>query len=202
MKPYIDLLTAEQIVKETLIQATNKWYELINNDPKIMNAAKKLIFFRTKKYNPTVSFKKIGFRVAGRTIFIKNIKNPNNMTVKIQMNTNYLYSSDYKNFLKYTTLHEFAHFLAFIYDNSTGHNKTWKMIAKFIGDDGKRCHDYASPNNKPVKKVKTRIRHEFICSNCGKKYYLTNLMVNRIKNNPFDYTCNCGNYASNFVNGN
>lgn len=50
--------------------------------------------------------------------------------------------------------------------------------------------------------VLSTIRHEFICSNCGKKYYLTNLMVNRIKNNPFDYTCNCGNYASNFVTGN
>ena len=194
MKPYIDLLTAEQIVKETLIQATNKWYELINNDPKIMNAAKKLIFFRTKKYNPTVSFKKIGFRVAGRTIFIKN---PNDITVRIQMNTNYLYSSDYKNFLKYTTLHELAHAFAYLYDKSIGHNKVWKQIAIALGDDGKRCHDYARPINASVRKPTKRT--ECICNKCGTKSYLTNIKIKRIKENPYSYTCRCGNYAINFI---
>ena len=96
-------------------------------------------------------------------------------------------------FIKYTTLHELAHAFAYLYDKSIGHNKVWKQIAIALGDDGKRCHDYARPINASVRKPTKRT--ECICNKCGTKSYLTNIKIKRIKENPYSYTCCCGNYA-------
>jgi ribosomal protein L37AE/L43A len=73
------------------------------------------------------------------------------------------------------------------------HKKTWKFIARILGDDAERCHDYAEPENKPertVTKRTSRIKH--VCPCCGTVVMLTPLMTERIKaGNHRCSKCNC-----------
>lgn len=187
MKPFIDLKTAEMMIDEIVNEAIDKWFYTIKYNENLME--------KTKKHMPIIRFKKFGFNYAGKTFF--QHVNDSYLTIIIEMNENYLYSADAEKFIKYTTLHELAHAFAYLYDKSIGHNKVWKQIAIALGDDGKRCHDYARPINASVRKPTKRT--ECICNKCGTKSYLTNIKIKRIKENPYSYTCRCGNYAINFI---
>jgi predicted SprT family Zn-dependent metalloprotease len=142
-----------------------------------------------------ICWKKFGFRTAGRATRVGSF----NPILGIEMNTNYLYSADACRFIKDTLVHEIAHCIAFQYDGSWGHDKTWKTVARILGDDAARCHDYATPSNKPVKATvtRTRKRTKFVCNKCKRIHNLTDLMISRCKKGG--YSCQCGNSTENFV---
>lgn len=121
---------------------------------------------------PTVIWKKKGFGVAGTACSWNNT---------IEMNLNYLTSPDALKFIKYTMLHELAHIINAFY-GGRNHDKQWKYIARLIGDDGERCHDYRTPENKPIKKT-----YKLKCEKCGKVYEVTAYRYNRYQS----YRCRC-----------
>ena len=98
------------------------------------------------------------------------------------MNLNYLTSPDAMRFIKNTMVHELAHIINYYY-GGRNHDKQWKYIARLLGDDGERCHDYATPENKPVKKT-----YQLKCTKCGKIYDVTAYRYNRYNS----YRCRCG----------
>lgn len=89
------------------------------------------------KEMPLILWKKKGFKLAGTAYYYCNT---------IEMNINFLYSPDAMRFIKYTAIHELAHIINYWF-GGRNHDKQWKYIAVFIGDDGKRCHDYKLPEN-------------------------------------------------------
>ena len=191
MKAYIDIKTANEIAAEVFETAMNDWrnYCVKNALVKAWNATKDYGYYMT------VDWKKIGFRCAGRTCREKTCGIER---LYIEMNVNYLYSVDAIKFIKNTLIHELAHLLAYKFNGSWGHDKTWKIIASILGDDANRCHNYATPENKPVRNtLRKRERKVFICPNCGIAHHLTPLMQKRCA--AGGYQCKCGLPTTAFV---
>lgn len=106
---------------------------------------------------PVLTWKKMGFGACGRTW----------TTGAVEMNTNYLYSKDAKEFIEGTTRHELAHLICYRLFKELKHNARFKTVARMLGDDGERCANYAEPSNKPARK---RI---YIKCACGHVHELT-----------------------------
>jgi predicted RNA-binding Zn-ribbon protein involved in translation (DUF1610 family) len=90
-----------------------------------------------------------------------------------------------------------AHIITYAYNKTMKHDKLFKTVAKIIGDDGNRCHNYATPENKPASVRKTYERKPFTCPNCGTVHYLTPLMQKRCA--AGGYACKCGLPTYKFV---
>lgn len=74
---------------------------------------------------------------------------------------------DHPEDMKATLLHEFAHVLAdrVHYPNRDGscrHDVRWRTIARMIGDDAERCHEYDY-----IQRKKRAKKYEYECSLCG-----------------------------------
>lgn len=48
-------------------------------------------------------------------------------------------------FINQTPGHEAAHIIDFVVFNNTGHGTTWKKVMRVIGQEAKRCHNFATP---------------------------------------------------------
>lgn len=188
MKAYIDIKTANEIAAEVFETAMNDWrnYCMKNALVKAWNSTKDYGYYMT------VDWKKIGFRCAGRTC---REKTSGIERLYIEMNVNYLYSVDAIKFIKNTLIHELAHLFAYKFNGSWGHDKTWKIIASILGDDANRCHNYATPENKPERKKITRIA--VVCPNCGRTHNLTPYMYKQCKSGT--RICRCGKNAKYFI---
>lgn len=127
--------------------------------------------------NTPIIWKKTGFLIAGKTI---KFNEQHDIKYIIELNTNYLYSEDANDFIKFTLIHELAHIISDCYDGSFGHNKTFKTFDKILGGRGTRLANYKTPTN-----IVKRNRIEFVCPTCGNKFSLTPYMVNK---------CKTGNY--------
>jgi predicted SprT family Zn-dependent metalloprotease len=188
---YITVDEAEMISKEVFDTAISAFMKFAKQHPAIEHQLAKIIVPFT-----IVRWKKFGFRCAGRacrkTVMGKEI-------LWIEMNINYLSSKDWKTFIANTLIHELAHILAWNAARSWGHDKAWKAIARAMGDDGSRCHNYATPENKPARKQSPgRVRTDVKCPCCGKVYSLTPLMLKRTSV-PGQYRCACGSDAAKFI---
>jgi predicted SprT family Zn-dependent metalloprotease len=190
MKPYITEEIAKEMSAEVFAEAIAKWnaYWIRRNRQDIV--------LNTKTDSNIVVWRKIGFRMAGRTS--KQVINGKKF-FQIEMNINYLYSSSAVEFIKNTLIHELAHVLANKFNNSWGHDKTFKTIAQIMGDTGERCHNYAVPENKPVNKTQRKkiVRISVVCPHCGKIYNLTPYMYKQCQSGTRG--CSCGNNAKYFV---
>lgn len=123
---------------------------------------------------PVISWKKFGFNVCGRTY----------STGEIEMNINFLYSKDAREFIESTAKHELAHLITLRLFNEFGHNERWRLYAKLIGDDGERLATYADPDNKPVRKNQVTIE----CPKCHTKIKMTTRTYENIKRYD-NYVC-------------
>lgn len=187
MKPFITTEVATEIANTTFNKAMNEWRNFVASQ-RNGNVA------RYNSLTPSIiTWKKMGFRAAGKTLIYTTGR------IEIVMNINYLYSKDAKKFISNTLRHELAHALSWKYNQTCGHDKTWKNIARVIGDDAERCHDYAAPMNKPVKNTvrKVRERKKFVCPKCGTVHNLTPLMQKRCA--AGGYACKCGMPTYKFV---
>lgn len=188
--PYVTVDVATEISNEVFEETMLIWknFCIKHGYSDVLNNTKDLIFSKT------VIWRKFGFRSAGRTCRVAN-------NVFIEMNINYLYSASAVEFIKHTLIHELAHLFAYKFNGSWGHDKTWKTIARILGDDASRCHDYAVPENKPARKPSAkRERTKFVCPNCKRIHMLTPLMQKRIA--AGGYQCVCGQPAKTFVKSN
>ncbi len=86
------------------------------------------------------------------------------------MNTNFLYSKDAEEFIKSTTLHELAHLICLRLFKELNHNVRFKNVARVLGDDGERCHNYAFPDNKPERSKK---KYYTVVCPCGEEHVLS-----------------------------
>ena len=192
--PYVAESTAKRMCNKVFAEAMTSWETAVRNS-QFSKAKQDEILAKTKLTADCITWRKMGFRAAGATIGNTQRKDGKvvERKVNIEMNINYLYSKDAKTFVNKTTRHELAHALAFLYDGSLDHKNTWKFVAKILGDDAERCHDYAEPENKPertVTKRASRIKH--VCPCCGTVVMLTPLMAERIKaGNHRCSKCNC-----------
>ena len=157
MEKFISLEEAKKIVVEKYQEVLSKLYPFLDM--------------------PTIEWKKIGSRVAGRTFYETN---------KIVLNENYLYSESYKEFLNETPLHELAHYINYQMFTLTGHNDTWRSICYQIGLNGNRCHGFSKPLNEESKKF-ARKYYEAKCS-C-RTHKISSVRYNRIKNGKTKYYC-------------
>jgi predicted SprT family Zn-dependent metalloprotease len=189
--PYVAESTAKRMCNKVFAEAMTSWETAVRNS-QFSKAIQDEILAKTKLTADCITWRKMGFRAAGATIgnIQKKAGKVVGRKVNIEMNINYLYSKDAKAFVNNTTRHELAHALAFLYDGSLDHKKTWKFVAKILGDDAERCHDYAAPENKPEKKVATDNKIKHICPCCNRVMMLTPLMAKRIKEG--NHTCKCG----------
>lgn len=149
---YCNLETAKEIVKSQFTKAIN--------DLNLLNRGFQI---------PTVIWKEMGIRRGGFCNYSTNV---------ITLNTNYLKSKDWKQFLDCTPLHELAHAIAWQIYFSHGHNSLWKSICRSLGISDSRCHSFATPEIDNVDKWK-RKRYEAHCS-C-RKHIITSVKYNRMK---------------------
>lgn len=117
---------------------------------------------------PSIVWRDIGIRRAGTCNYNTNT---------ITLNTNYLQSKDWENFINTTPLHELAHAIAFQFYFETGHKNKWKQICYLLGLLGNRCHNYSVPE---VEFKRKRKRYKAHCP-CGMEHIITSVKYNRIK---------------------
>ena len=147
----IELAIAQEIVKEQSINAWNMMKDYL-----IRTHQEHLICKMGEM--PIISWKKFGFRMAGRYCyycFKDNInKDKKVLNDFIEMNINFLTVKDVETFLKDTIRHELAHCINKRVCNGDNHDKTWKNIARIIGDSGEIYHQYgrAKSYNSELKK--------------------------------------------------
>jgi len=126
---YVSLEEAKRLSFQYVKEAYDYFVEHIEETP-----------FRYEKHRiklmPFIIWKKKGFKLAGTA--------HGGSLNTIEMNINFLYSPDAMRFIKNTSVHELAHLINGWF-HGRNHDKQWKYIAKFIGDDGERCHDYKLP---------------------------------------------------------
>lgn len=179
MTPYMTEAEAKLFAAQIFQDAMNRWTEFctVNYPHKVAS---------TKLSERVVVWKPIGRNTAGQTHKTRVMGDKHMYT--IVMNTNYLYSKDVREFINSTLRHEIAHAVANMFNpNSWGHDKTWKAIARVMGDSGERCHNYSLPENIAARKVTPgRMRTKFVCPHCGAEFDLTPLMIKR---------CNAGGYC-------
>lgn len=158
---YVTLDKAITMGQSTLDKAFNDFMNKYYNDPYFKSRGKS---FELEK--PYVVWKKKGFGVAGTAFPSMG---------KIEMNINYLYSVDAINFIHNTMIHELAHIINGYY-GGRNHDHQWKYIARLLGDDAERCHNYKAPDNKPLKN-----RKSIKCTGCGYVYEVTDYRYRNYK---------------------
>lgn len=139
MRPFINLETAKMqarsVYRETLERL--KKHCLSQNETQFYERAIKVLN-RTPIY-----WEKMGPSCCGRTK--KSIKEPNEPIYEITMNINFLYSEDAAIFITKTLIHELAHVIASVYDDTFAHNKTFKSFDRILGGTGARSSFYKNP---------------------------------------------------------
>ena len=128
---------------------------------------------------PPVLWKKMGFAVAGCAHHTGGY---------IEMNTNYLYSKDYQEFLDGTILHELAHIIAGKLCKEYGHGKVWQSIARTLGDNGDQFHTMEKPENGKNRKGTVVVR----CK-CGHDHVMTERKYKRLCEQHY-YCAKCFQY--------
>ncbi len=131
---------------------------------------------------PTIIWKDIGKNSAGYAKFDDN---------SITLNTNYLYSKSWNEFLNETPLHELAHLAAYKIHHVTGHCAAWKDLCHLFGLAGNRCHSFSEPENIKVRKDrKTTEWHTVYCPCMEHK--ISNIRYKRMLHGE-EYMCTeCG----------
>jgi predicted SprT family Zn-dependent metalloprotease len=184
--PYVSLEAAQVKSKKVFDDAMSRWNKFANDNITLHQRKAMNVMLN----NVVISWRKVGFNAAGRASVIRNIG-------ELTMNINYLYSKDANEFIDKTLRHELAHIITYAYNKTMKHDKLFKTVAKIIGDDGNRCHDYATPENKPARVRKTYERKPFTCPKCGRVHNLTPLMQKRCA--AGGYICKCGLQTNKFV---
>lgn len=104
----------------------------------------------------------------------------------IELNTDYLKSKSWQDFLDETPLHELAHAISWQLFDARGHKKVWKNVCYQLGLAGNRCHNYAPPEGVVAKYRKKRY---IARCQCGNYYVVTSIIYNRMKKLGYIYTC-------------
>ena len=125
---------------------------------------------------PPIIWSKFGFHTAGRYRFYTNSTKD-----QIEMNTNYLNIPNPEEFIVSTMRHEIAHCINHRLGSKGVHDRSWKVIAMMLGDDGEIYHNYDKPSNAPVK---TKTIHSFNCT-CGQTFNLTDRQLTSAKNGKY-----------------
>lgn len=99
----------------------------------------------TKMAFPKIEWKSLGKNRAGFATYRTNT---------ITLNSDYLTSPSYKEFLNETPLHELAHIVAGKLGRSTGHDKVWRNVCYAFGLKGNRCHSFETPENAKQRKAR------------------------------------------------
>ena len=148
-------------------------------------AVKKLNLIQRGFIMPTVVWRAMGINRAGSCNYTTNT---------IELNTNYLKSKSWEDFLADTPLHELAHAISFQLYDERGHKRTWKEVCYSIGLKGNRCHNFATPEDTVIV---TRRRKRYIAHcGCG-EHIITSVKYNRICKGTVRYVCRtCGEYVS------
>lgn len=172
---YMTLDEARQISVETFKLGMKRWEEYCKK-----NLMKSHVNSSVRPLtSDIICWRKMGFQRAGVCSYVKRV---GITQITIEMNINYLSSKDARKFAELTMLHELAHALAYVFNGSFGHNKTWKAICKIIGGSGERCHEYATPENQPIKKSQKKT---FVCPVCGETHTLSPLLQRRAKTGKY-----------------
>ena len=127
---------------------------------------------------PFVVWRPMGLRRAGLCNLASNI---------IELNTNYLTSKDWREFLDDTPLHELGHAICWQFYHNNGHNEQWKRITMQMGLKGNRCHNFAKPE--VVANTRTRKKYTVYCD-CG-SHTITSVRYNRMVRGATYYCRNC-----------
>ena len=125
---------------------------------------------------PTIVWRDMGVRRAGNCNYSENV---------ITLNSNYLKSKSWKEFLDDTPLHELAHAIAWQLFDETGHKQTWKNVCYQLGLNGNRCHSFEKPEG--VKAIKRQRQKYTVGCSCS-KYVITSVRYNRMLKGV-DYFC-------------
>ena len=120
---------------------------------KFANAVNNLSLREKGFQMPTIVWRDMGVRRAGNCNYSENV---------ITLNSNYLKSKSWKEFLDDTPLHELAHAITWQLFDETGHKAVWKSVCYSLGLRGNRCHNFSTPENVDVTKRK-RKRYEANC---------------------------------------
>ena len=139
LKPFVPLETAKMQARSAYREALErlKKHCLSQNETQFYERAVKVLD-RTPIY-----WEKIGFLSCGRTKKYKNGRNE--IVYEIIMNSNFLYSEDAPDFIKYTLIHELAHVIASVYDGTLEHNETFQNFDRILGGDGARFAPFRDP---------------------------------------------------------
>lgn len=126
---------------------------------------------------PRIIWRAMGVRRAGYARYSDN---------SITLNSNYLRSKDWKDFLDDTPLHELAHIIAMKVYGEPGHKKMWKMVCYTLGLKGNRCHNFSTPEDVHIitRKRKTYKAH---CE-CM-EHTISSVKYNRIVRGTQTYIC-------------
>jgi SprT protein len=117
---------------------------------------------------PKIVWRPMGVRRAGCCNYSEN---------KIELNSDYLKSKDWKAFLDDTPLHELAHAISWQLYDETGHKGAWKKISLMIGLAGNRCHNFSRPEGV---KVTTRTRKRYTVRCACSEHIITSVKYNRM----------------------
>lgn len=126
---------------------------------------------------PDIIWRDMGVRRAGYCDYTHN---------QIHLNTNYLKSKSWKDFLEDTPLHELAHAISWQLYDETGHKEVWKSVSYSLGLRGNRCHKFSIPEIENINK-RRRKRYEATCP-CM-THIITSVKYNRILNGKTTYVC-------------
>ena len=125
---------------------------------------------------PKVVWKAMGIHKAGYCSYTYNT---------ITLNSNYLTSADWQQFLNETPLHELAHAISWQLYDEHGHKRVWKSVAMQLGLKGDRCHNFATPDNPKG----TRVRKTYTAHCPCMTHVITSIKRNRILNGTTNYIC-------------
>lgn len=117
---------------------------------------------------PKIVWRDMGVHRAGYCNYSNN---------EIHLNSNYLKSKNWKEFLEDTPLHELAHAISWQLYDATGHKEVWKSVCYSLGLRGNRCHNFEKPEDINATKRK-RKRYSAHCS-CM-EHIITSIKYNRM----------------------
>lgn len=143
--------------------------------------AQNLIENKRNSYSKYIPTPKIIWKPMGRNFAGRALSGPN----EIWLNTNYLTSESWKEFLDRTPLHELAHLITHYCYGGKGHGKVWKKVCVELGIEPVRCHHYKNPADVTGTTVK-----KMYSAHCKCKHWdLSSIRYNRIIKEGYTYTC-------------
>ena len=125
---------------------------------------------------PKIIWKPMGRNFAGRAVYSRH---------EILLNTNYLTSENWKEFLDHTPVHELAHLITYYCYGEHGHGRAWKKVCVELGIEPIRCHNYKSPKIVTGSTIKTMYAAHCKC----KHWELSSTRYNRVVHEGYIYTC-------------